>query len=307
VVLGSNVMWIVEFYSNRCPHCRKFAPEYIRAALSSPERIAGTVRFGAVNLRAFPALGTMYGITSFPWVAAFYQGKRVANMNGLSGAESVMRFAHDMRAKHTSWNSFQPNTHFFSAKYTSWSSFHESQIDRMKYPITHKMFYTRSLLKRWCALLMRWIRNTLCRALVMRYTALFMRYTALFVRLFMRCRVLFKCYRTLFMFYSALFMFHRALFMCYRALFMCYRAVFMCYRAVFSVIVLFSWVMGLFSRLIIVQLLHTYMHTCKYAYTSKHMNTYILAHIHTHILIYTHTHTYTQTHTHTNTHTHTHT
>jgi len=92
VLENENVVWIVEFYSDHCPICKSLAPEIIKAA----KEVTGsmnTVRFGGVNSRVNWDIPEKFGVTSYPWIASFYQGKKIEDMRGLSGAQSVVNFA----------------------------------------------------------------------------------------------------------------------------------------------------------------------------------------------------------------------
>lgn len=87
-VLRSDAVWIVEFYSDKCPICNSIAPEYIRAAKEAQEA-AGTggrrpLRYGAVNSRLYQeSIADKFGVTSYPWITSFYLGKNRGHMNGV--------------------------------------------------------------------------------------------------------------------------------------------------------------------------------------------------------------------------------
>eukprot|EP00435_Cladocopium_sp_Y103_P052975 s1718_g16.t2 len=57
----NNRIWIIEFYSDKCPFCRTLKSEYRRAAREVDKSV---MRFAAVNLRAFPDLAERFGV---PW------------------------------------------------------------------------------------------------------------------------------------------------------------------------------------------------------------------------------------------------
>lgn len=88
-VLRSPEVWIIEFYSDKCPICRSIAPEMIKGAKKLQEDFAGKIRFGACNSRVFHEMAESFGVTSYPWVASFYMGKKDDDMAGLAGWESV--------------------------------------------------------------------------------------------------------------------------------------------------------------------------------------------------------------------------
>lgn len=89
----NNVLWIVEFYSDRCPFCKSLAPEIEKAAKAIKKKFPDQVRFGGVNSRIYHDLAERHGITGYPWVTSFYMGKKVEDMAGLGGADSVINWA----------------------------------------------------------------------------------------------------------------------------------------------------------------------------------------------------------------------
>lgn len=112
-----NVVWIVEFYSDRCPFCNSLAPEIIRAAGEIEKKFKGQVKVAAINSRVYDEVATQNKVTSWPWIAAFYQGAKVEDMTGLGGWESVVRFATDMHSK--AWKANPPANAFLAAKNTA--------------------------------------------------------------------------------------------------------------------------------------------------------------------------------------------
>ncbi len=147
----NNKVWIVEFYSDRCPICKGLVPEIKKAAEVTMKEFPGEVRqlrphlespgayllatdpsccfarpecaalcaalhrtalrciclknarrcpqiaFGGVNSRVYHDIAEQHGITSYPWVTSFYKGKKIEDMAGLGGWESVYNWA---KAKH---------------------------------------------------------------------------------------------------------------------------------------------------------------------------------------------------------------
>lgn len=92
----NNRIWIIEFYSDKCPFCRSLKSEYRRAAREVDRRV---MRFAAVNLRAFPDLAERFGVSSYPLIISLYAGRRGEDMTGLGGAESIVRFAKEQHRK----------------------------------------------------------------------------------------------------------------------------------------------------------------------------------------------------------------
>jgi len=89
---GNNAVYIVEFYSDRCPFCISLSPDIIVAA----EKVRGEVPnaiVAACNSRIYGEVARSNGVTGYPWVAAFYNGEKVEDMAGLGGADSIVSFA----------------------------------------------------------------------------------------------------------------------------------------------------------------------------------------------------------------------
>lgn len=89
----NNVLWIVEFYSDRCPFCKSLAPEMVKAAHAIKKKFPNEIRFGGVNSRIFHEIAERFEVTGWPWVSSFYMGEKVEDMAGLGGAESVINWA----------------------------------------------------------------------------------------------------------------------------------------------------------------------------------------------------------------------
>lgn len=89
----NNKLWIVEFYSDRCPFCKSLAPEMVKAARAIKKKFPDQVRFGGINSRIFHEIAERFGVTGWPWVSSFYMGEKVEDMAGLGGAESVINWA----------------------------------------------------------------------------------------------------------------------------------------------------------------------------------------------------------------------
>jgi len=87
-----NVLRVVEFYSDRCPFCKSLASEYVDAAKTLQSKYPGKVEFHAVNSRVFYDLAEGWEITGYPWVCFFYEGKKVEDMAGLGGADSIVNW-----------------------------------------------------------------------------------------------------------------------------------------------------------------------------------------------------------------------
>jgi len=97
-----NAVWVVEFYSDRCPHCKTLVPEMISAAEKLRKSLGKTqVRVAAINARVFFEASEEHGVTGLPWVTGWYDGQRLEDMAGLSDAQSVVRWG--TRMHQTKW------------------------------------------------------------------------------------------------------------------------------------------------------------------------------------------------------------
>ena len=98
VLENPNAVWIIEFYSDHCPICKALEPEMIKAAeeIKADAELRQKVRIGGVNSRVNWDIPEKWGVTSYPWVACFYKGKKCEaepDMAGLSGAASVVNWS----------------------------------------------------------------------------------------------------------------------------------------------------------------------------------------------------------------------
>merc|ERR1719353_1417760 len=87
-VLRDDAVWVVEYYSDKCPICNSLAPEITKAAEKAQAEHPGKLKFGAINSRVWDELAGPFGVTSYPWVTSFYKGKTVEHMAGMGGWES---------------------------------------------------------------------------------------------------------------------------------------------------------------------------------------------------------------------------
>jgi len=104
-VIGSDYVWVVEFYAPWCGHCKAFAPEFARAA----KNLHGIVHVGAVNCDNEKNVCGSFGIQGFPTVKIFPWStvpvpngepgrimKEPVDYNGQRSAASVAKAAIDM-------------------------------------------------------------------------------------------------------------------------------------------------------------------------------------------------------------------
>jgi thioredoxin-like negative regulator of GroEL len=112
-----NRVWIVEFYSDRCPFCNSLAPEMIKAATKIYQEKGKKVIVGAINSRVYDEVAEQHGVTSWPWVTSFYRGQKVEDMAGLGGWESVYKFA--LRIYDQSYSKPPPPNVFLDSPWSS--------------------------------------------------------------------------------------------------------------------------------------------------------------------------------------------
>lgn len=113
-----NRIWIVEFYSDRCPFCNSLAPEIIKAAKKVYEdRGQNNIQIAAINSRVYNEVAEAHGVTSWPWVTSFYRGKKVDDMAGLGGWESVYNWA--LKIHGQAWKKDPPPNEFLDSEWAS--------------------------------------------------------------------------------------------------------------------------------------------------------------------------------------------
>lgn len=100
-VLRDDAVWVVEYYSDKCPICNSLAPEITKAAEKAQAEFPGKLKFGAVNSRVWDELASPFGVTSYPWVTSFYMGKTVEHMAGMGGWESFYNWGKEKVKVHT--------------------------------------------------------------------------------------------------------------------------------------------------------------------------------------------------------------
>lgn len=88
----NNRVWIIEFYSDKCPFCKSLKPEVIQASKELKKKFNGEVRIGAVNSRAFDQIQHRFGVSSYPWIISVYAGKKISDMAGLGGSDSIVNW-----------------------------------------------------------------------------------------------------------------------------------------------------------------------------------------------------------------------
>ena len=76
---------LVEFYTARCPACRRLEPEVHALA----DRFAGRAVVAQVDAAALPALAERYRVRAVPTLLLFSDGKEVSRTVGYRPAESL--------------------------------------------------------------------------------------------------------------------------------------------------------------------------------------------------------------------------
>ena len=79
---------------------QSLAKEYVEACQTLKGKLGAEVECHAVNSRVYHDVAEEWGITGYPWVAFFYQGKKVEDMAGLGGADSIVNWVSRMHAEH---------------------------------------------------------------------------------------------------------------------------------------------------------------------------------------------------------------
>lgn len=72
-LVGKDRVWIVEFYADWCPHCRKFSPLFF--AIGSALRRAGSsTMLGGVNCEVHADVCQEHNVQGYPTIMVFYHG-----------------------------------------------------------------------------------------------------------------------------------------------------------------------------------------------------------------------------------------
>ncbi|XP_012254956.1 protein disulfide-isomerase A6 homolog [Athalia rosae] len=78
LVLGSEDMWLVEFYAPWCGHCKNLAPHWESAA----SELKGKVKLGALDATVHTLKASEYGVQGYPTVKFFAPGKKDSDSVG---------------------------------------------------------------------------------------------------------------------------------------------------------------------------------------------------------------------------------
>ncbi len=72
MVLGSDDIWLVEFFAPWCGHCKNLAPEWAKAATE----LKGKVKLGAVDATVHQKYAQQYGVRGYPTIKYFPAGSK---------------------------------------------------------------------------------------------------------------------------------------------------------------------------------------------------------------------------------------
>lgn len=90
--MNSDELWMVEFYSNGCGHCKSLEPHWDKAA----RILKGVVRVGAVDVDANPSLSNEYKVQGIPTIKYFGDKKKsFQDYSGGRTADDIVNFSMD--------------------------------------------------------------------------------------------------------------------------------------------------------------------------------------------------------------------
>ncbi|XP_054619260.1 protein disulfide isomerase family A, member 8 isoform X2 [Dunckerocampus dactyliophorus] len=79
---------LVKFYAPWCGHCKKLAPEFEKAAT----KLKGTVQLAKVDCTAHVGTCTRFGVTGYPTLKIFRNGRDWASYDGPRSAEGIYQY-----------------------------------------------------------------------------------------------------------------------------------------------------------------------------------------------------------------------
>jgi len=90
-VLGTEDVWLVEFFAPWCGHCKSLAPEWAKAS----QELKGKVKLGAVDATVESSLAQRYGVQGYPTIKVFKSGpnRDPSDYQGGRTASDIVRFA----------------------------------------------------------------------------------------------------------------------------------------------------------------------------------------------------------------------
>ncbi|KAK7940144.1 hypothetical protein WMY93_003470 [Mugilogobius chulae] len=96
LVLGSDDVWMVEFFAPWCGHCKNLEPEWAAAASSVKDQTKGKVKLGAVDATVHQGLASRYGIRGFPTIKIFRKGEQPEDYQGGRSRDDIINTAMDL-------------------------------------------------------------------------------------------------------------------------------------------------------------------------------------------------------------------
>lgn len=96
LVLGSDDVWMVEFFAPWCGHCKNLEPEWAAAASTVKDQTKGRVKLGAVDATVHQVLASRYGIRGFPTIKIFRKGEDPEDYQGGRSRGDIVNTALDL-------------------------------------------------------------------------------------------------------------------------------------------------------------------------------------------------------------------
>ncbi|GMT19573.1 hypothetical protein PFISCL1PPCAC_10870 [Pristionchus fissidentatus] len=94
--IGDNELVLVEFYAPWCGHCKKLAPEFEKSAQQLKAQ-GSKIKLGKVDATVEKKLGEDYGVSGYPTMKIFRNGKRF-EYNGPREANGITKYMLDQAA-----------------------------------------------------------------------------------------------------------------------------------------------------------------------------------------------------------------
>jgi protein disulfide-isomerase A6 len=99
LVMGSEDLWLVEFYAPWCGHCQRLEPEWNDAAA----RLKGEVKVAKVDATTSPKVAQQFGVSGYPTIKMFPPGKKsmgnVEDYGGSRDGTSITSWALEKKAQ----------------------------------------------------------------------------------------------------------------------------------------------------------------------------------------------------------------